>query len=128
MKKNRISRYVATGVAVMGVCMAAGCATQDTVSTRFPLLEENINSAKSAGAETYAPTPLRSAEAKLGAARSAVIANDMVSAARFVDEAMVDADYARAVAPTEKAKNDAIKLREAIQAERDEIKRMQAVK
>jgi len=52
----------------------------------------------------------------------------MVSAARFVDEAMVDADYARAVAPTEKAKNDAMKLREDIQAVRDEVKRMQAVK
>lgn len=128
MKRNMISRYVATGVTAVGVCMAAGCATQDTVSSRFPQLEDNINSAKSAGAETYAPSPLKSAEAKLVAARSAVRANDMVSAARFVDEAMVDADYARAVAPTEKAKNDAIKLREAIQSVRDEIKRMQAVK
>lgn len=128
MKRNMISRYVATGVAAVGVCVAAGCATQDTVSSRFPQLEDNINSAKSAGAETYAPSPLKSAEAKLGAARSAVRANDMVSAARFVDEAMVDADYARAVAPTEKAKNDAMKLREDIQAVRDEVKRMQAVK
>lgn len=128
MKRKMISRYVATGVAAVGVCMAAGCATQDTVSSRFPQLEDNINSAKSAGAETYAPSPLKSAEAKLGAARSAVRANDMVSAARFVDEAMVDADYARAVAPTEKAKNDAMKLREDIQAVRNEVKRMQAVK
>lgn len=128
MKRKNISRYVATGVAAVGVCMATGCATQDTVSSRFPQLEDNINSAKSAGAETYAPSPLKSAEAKLGAARSAVRANDMVSAAKFVDEAMVDADYARAVAPTEKAKNDAMKLREDIQAVRDEVKRMQAVK
>ena len=112
----------------MGVCMAAGCATQDTVSSRFPTLEENISSAKTAGAETYAPSPLNSAEAKLVAARSAVRANDMVSAARFVDEAMVDADYARAVAPTEKAKNDAMKLRQSIQSVREEIKQMQAVK
>jgi uncharacterized protein DUF4398 len=128
MKRNMVSRYVATGLAAMGVCMAAGCATQDTVSSRFSQLEENINSAKTAEAEVYAPAPLKSAEAKLEAAKSAVKANNMVSAARFVDEAMVDADYARAMAPTEKAKNDAMKLREAIQAVRDEIKRMQAVK
>jgi hypothetical protein len=128
MKRNMVSRYVATGLAAMGVCMATGCATKDTVSSRFSQLEENINSAKTAEAEVYAPTPLKSAEAKLDAAKAAVKANDMASAARFVDEAMVDADYARAMAPTEKAKNDAMKLREAIQAVRDEIKRMQTVK
>lgn len=128
MKKNMIPRYIATGVAAMSVCMSAGCATRDTVSSRFSGLENNISAAKTAGAETYAPSPLNSAEAKLGAARSAVRANDMVSAARFVDEAMVDADYARAVAPTEKAKSDAVKLRQSIQAVRDEIKRLQAVK
>jgi len=128
MKKNTISRYVVTGVAAMGVCISAGCATRDTVSSRFSGLENNISAAKTAGAETYAPAPLTSAEAKLGAARSAVRANDMVSANRFVDEAMVDADYARAVAPTEKAKSDAVKLRQSIQSVRDEIKRLQAVK
>ncbi len=128
MKRNTISRYVVTGVAAMGVCVAAGCATRDTVSSRFPRLEENISAAKTAGAETYAPSPLKSAEAKLGAARSAVRVNDMVSADRFVDEAMVDADYARAEAPTEKAKSDAMKLRLSIQSVRDEIKRLQAVK
>jgi hypothetical protein len=52
----------------------------------------------------------------------------MVSANKLVDEAMVDADYARAKAPTEKAKNAAMKLREAIQIVRDEIKKMPAVK
>lgn len=124
MKSNTAFKYVLTGMAAMGVCMASGCATKDTVSSRFSGLEENINAARTAGAETYAPTPLKSAEAKLAAARSAVKVNDMVAAARLVDEAMVDADYARAKAPTEKAKNDALKLREAIQTLRDEIKRM----
>lgn len=127
MKRNMFSRQVATGLAAMGVCMATGCATQDTVSSRFSGLEENINAAKTAGAEVYAPTPLKSAEAKLEAAKSAVKVNDMVAAARLVDEAMVDADYARAKAPTEKAKNDAMKLREAIQTLRDEIGKMPAV-
>lgn len=128
MKKTMLSRYVATGVATMAVCLATGCATTDTVSSRFPQLEDNINAAKTADAESYAPAPLKSAEDKLQAAKSAVESQDMVSANRLVDEAMVDADYARAMAPTEKAKKDAIKLREAIQAVRDEIKQLPAVK
>ncbi|HXC93711.1 MAG TPA: DUF4398 domain-containing protein [Geobacteraceae bacterium] len=127
MKRNTFSRYATTGLAAMGLFLATGCATTDTVSSRFPGLEENIKAAKTAGAEVYAPTPLKSAEARLETARSAVKANDMISAARFVDEAMVDADFARAKAPTEKAKNDAMNLRETILALRDEIKRMPAV-
>lgn len=128
MKRNMVSRYVVTGLVAIGVGMAIGCATTDTVSSRFPQLQENINAAKTADAEVYAPTPLKSAEAKLEAAKSAVAAKDMVTANKLVDEAMVDADYARAMAPTEKAKNAAMKLREAIQVVRDEIKRMPAVK
>jgi hypothetical protein len=128
MKRNMISRYIAMGLAAIGVCIATGCATTDTVSSRFPLLQENINVAKAADAEVYAPAPLKSAEAKLAAAKSAVEAKDMVSANKLVDEAMVDADYARAMAPTEKAKKSAMKLREDILAVRDEIKKIPAVK
>ncbi len=128
MKRNMFSRYVVTGLAAMVVCMVTGCATTDTVSSRFPQLEENINAAKAADAEVYAPSPLKSAEAKMVAAKSAASSGDMVSANKLVDEAMVDADYARAKAPTEKAKNDAMKLRESIQAVRDEINKMPAVK
>ena len=128
MKRSMVSRYVVTGLAAISVCIATGCATTDTVSSRFPKLQENINAAKAADAEVYAPTPLKSAEAKLEAAKSAVAAKDMVSANKLVDEAMVDADYARALAPTEKAKNAAMKLREAIQVVRDEIKKMPAAK
>lgn len=124
MKRSMVLRHVATGLAAIGVCMATGCATTDTVSSRFPQLEANINAAKAAEAGVYAPTPLKSAEAKLKAAKSAVAAKDMVSANKLVDEAMVDADYARAMAPTEKAKSAAMKLREDIQAVRDEIKKM----
>lgn len=128
MKRNMVSRYVATGLVVMGLSMAAGCATTDTASSRFPALEENINSAKAVEAQVYAPTPLKSAEAKLEGAKSAVASKDMVTANKLVDEAMVDADYARAMAPTEKAKLEAVKLREAILAVREEIKKMPAVK
>lgn len=128
MKRKMFLRYLATGLAAIGVSIAAGCATMDTVSSRFPQLQENINAAKAAEAEVYAPIPLKSAEAKLEAAKSAVAAGDMESANKLVDEAMVDADYARAKAPTEKAKKAATKLREDILAVREEIKKIPAVK
>lgn len=127
MKRRMVWRYVATGVVVVGVFMMAGCTATDTVSSRFPPLQENINVAKAADAAVYAPTPLQSAETKLAAAKAAVRAGDMVTASKLVDEAMVDADYARAKAPTEKAKEEIIKLREDIQTLRAEINRMSAV-
>lgn len=128
MKRAMVSRYFATGLAAICVSMAAGCVTTDTASSRFPAVEENINAAKAVEAQTYAPTPLKSAEAKLEAAKAAVAAGDMVSANRNVDEAMVDADYARALAPTEKAKMEVIKLREAIQGVRADINKLPAAK
>ncbi len=128
MKKNMVSRYVATGLVAIGVFMAAGCATvtNDAASPRFPLLEENIKSAKTAGAEVYAPTPLKAAEDRMEAAKSALTVGDKVSADRLVDEAMMDADYARAKAVTEEAKNEVMRLREAIQALRIKIDKMPA--
>ncbi|MEN8257121.1 MAG: DUF4398 domain-containing protein [Thermodesulfobacteriota bacterium] len=128
MNRNEISRYAVIVLAVLAICMTSGCATKDTVSSRFPALQDNINAAKKADAEVYAPAPLKSAEAKLAAAKLAVQAQDMVSANKLVDEAMADADYARAMAPTEKAKSDAMKLRESIQAVREEIYQLPAGK
>lgn len=128
MRRNMVSQNVARGLAVIAVCMATGCATTDTVSSRFPQLVDNINAAKAAEAQTYAPTPLKSAETKLEAAKAAVIAKDMVAANKYVDEAMVDADYAKAMAPTEKARNEVVQLREAIQAVRNDIKKLPPLK
>jgi hypothetical protein len=127
MKRNKITQYALIGLTALSIGMVSGCATTDTASSRFPALQENINSAKAADAETYASEPLNLAEAKLDAAKLAVKSKDMVSANKLIDEAMTDADYARALALTEKAKNDALKLREAIQVVRDEIENMPTV-
>ncbi len=124
MTKKAISRYVLIGLSLFGLCMASGCAPKDTVSARLPELQDSINAAKEAGAEVYAPTPLKSAEAKLEKAKIAVTAQDMDSGNALVDEAMLDADYARALAPTKKAKNEGTKLRAAIQAVREEINQL----
>lgn len=126
MTLNMLSRYAAAGFAAAGLCMAAGCATTDTVSSRFPQLEENINAAKAVEAQRYAPKPLTLAEDKLAAARAAVAGKDMATANKLVDEAMADADLAKALAPTEKARQEALELREAIQAVRNEIGKLPA--
>lgn len=124
MKKSTFFRPLATALAVVGACMAAGCSTTDTVSSRFPQLETNITAAKTSGAEIYAPEALKLAVSRFEAAKSAAAANDMVSANKLVDEAMADADYARVKAPTEQAKQEALQLKEDIQTLRDDIKRI----
>jgi hypothetical protein len=128
MKKRMVLRYFMSGLVMIVLSMATGCATTDTVSSRFPLLEQKINAAKASEAEVYALEPLKSAETKLAEARSAAAAGNMVAAHKLVDEAMTDADYARALAPTEKAKKDATGLRDEIQTLRDEIEKMPPAK
>jgi hypothetical protein len=127
MKRNKVSRYLLIGLAALGLGLAGGCATKDTVSSRFPVLRDNISAAKAAEAEVYAPAPLKSAEVKLEAAKQAVRAKEMATAARLVDEAMADADYARAEAPTAKAKNEAMVMRHEIEKVRTEIEQLPAV-
>lgn len=128
MTLKMLSKYAVAGLAVAGLCMAAGCATRDTVSSRFPQLEENINAARAVEAQRYAPKPLILAEDKLAAAKAAVASKDMALANRLVDEAMADADLAKSLASTEKARQDALELREAIQAVREEIGKLPVVK
>lgn len=128
MKSNKVSRYLVIGLVALGLGLAGGCVTTDTASSRFPELQDNINAAKAVNAEVYAPTPLKSAEEKLAAARLAVQAKDMASANKLIDEAMVDADYARAASPTQQAKNDVMSLRESIQSVQNEIKNLPAAK
>lgn len=127
MRSNKVTRYLLIGLATLGLGLAGGCATKDTVSSRFPALQDNIRAAKAVEAEVYAPAPLEAAEAKLTAARLAVQAKDMDAANTLVDEAMVDADYARAAAPTAKAKNEATVMRQEIQKVRREIEQLPAV-
>jgi len=127
MKRKTFLWPLAAALTAAGLSIAAGCSTTDTVSSRFPQLEENITAARSAGADVYAPEVLNSAVSKLEAAKSAVAANNMVTASRLVDEATGDAEYARVKASTEQEKKKALQLKQDIQAAREEIKRMSSV-
>ncbi len=111
MTRNKITLTLVIGMAFLGISLTSSCATKDTVSYRFPVLQEHIKVAKAADAEIYAPAPLQSAKDKLDAARLAVRTRDMVSANRLVDEALADADYAASIAPREKARTKAVIMR-----------------
>lgn len=127
MKRNNVSKVFVIGLAVLGISIASGCAIKDTVSHRFPAVQDRIEIAKTAEADKYAPVPLQSAEDKLKSAKDAVRSHNMVSADLLVDEAMADADYAAALAPTQKAKEEAMILSQSIEDVRKKIQQMPAV-
>lgn len=83
-----------TGVSVFAIC-AAGCA-----QTKPPLAEmqeaaRHVDSAREAGAPTYAPAELRTAQERLGQARAAMKQEDYDAAAQLADEAQVAGDLAQ---------------------------------
>jgi hypothetical protein len=86
-------------VALIGVSVflisAAGCS-----QTKPPLAEmqdasRRVESARDAGASTYAPAELRSAQERLGQARAAMKQEDYDTAAQLADEAQVAGDLAQ---------------------------------
>ena len=82
------------GVSVFAAC-AAGCA-----QTKPPLAEmqeaaRRVDSAREAGASTYASAELRAAQERLGQARSAMKQEDYDAAAQLADEARVAGDLAQ---------------------------------
>jgi hypothetical protein len=83
------------GVSLFVIC-AAGCA-----QTKPPLAEmqdagRRVDIAREAGASTYAPAELRTAQERLGQARAAMKQEDYDIAAQFADEAQVAGDLAQA--------------------------------
>ena len=82
------------GVSVF-LISAAGCS-----QTKPPLAEmqdasRRVESARDAGASTYAPAELRSAQERLGQARAAMKQEDYDTAAQLADEAQVAGDLAQ---------------------------------
>ena len=124
MCKNALHCAVA-GVTVVGFLVAGGCATDVTVVTdKFPLVEQVIGRAKGDEVPLYAPDELRIAEEKLAAAWEAARHEDFAKAARLADEALLDADYARARAATVKARKQADELRGTVSLLQQELEDM----
>ncbi len=126
---NAVTRMRAPMVFLIAVSslVAAGCATKGTVTAeKLAVVENAISEAREGTARTSAPLELRSAEEKLEAARAAMKEKEFDTANRIADEALADANYAKAKSASVKSKKMADDLRQSIKSLKEEIERMPA--
>ncbi len=108
-------------LAVFGLLLATGCATNGTLSEKILQGDEAIRKAAESNATLNAPGELKAAEEKLVQAREAAYKRDYDKATRLAEEASIDADYARSKAASEKARKMAEELHERIKVLRQEV-------
>jgi macrodomain Ter protein organizer (MatP/YcbG family) len=111
-------------LAVFGLLLASGCATDGTLPEKILQGDEAIRKAAESNATLNAPGELKAAEEKLVQAKEAAYKRDYDKATRLAEEASIDADYARSKAASEKARKMAEQLREDIKALRQEVEHL----
>jgi hypothetical protein len=122
MNRKREGLQLFLVLAVFGLLLASGCATDGTISKEKILLgDEAVRKAAEGNATLNAPDELNVAEGKLAQAREAFAKKDFDEATRLAEEASIDADYARSKATSEKAAKMAKDLRENIKLLRQEV-------
>jgi hypothetical protein len=121
MKRKRKGLQLFLVLAVFGLLVASGCATNGTLSEKILQGDEAIRKAAESNATLNAPGELNEAEEKLVQAKEAAYKRDYDKATRLAEEASIDADYARYKAASEKARKMAEELRENIKALRQEV-------
>jgi hypothetical protein len=80
-----------------------------------------VSDARQATASVNAPVEIKAAEDKLTAAQAAARQEDYKQATRLADEALADADYARAKSLNERTRKMADEMRQNIQTLRNEL-------
>jgi hypothetical protein len=108
-------------LAVFGLLLMSGCATNGILPEKIRQGDEAIRKAAESNATLNAPGELKAAEEKLTQAKEAAYKRDYDKAARLAEEASIDADYARYKAASEKARKVAEELRNDIKLLRQEI-------
>jgi len=108
-------------LAVFGLLLTSGCATNGTLPEKILQGDEAIRKAAESNATLNAPGELNAAEEKLAQAREAAYKKDYDEAIRLAQEAIIDADYARYKAASEKARKMAEELVENIKSLRQEV-------
>lgn len=122
MKGKRRLQQLFAGVAVFGLLLISGCATYAALpKEKISQADKAVNEAEESNASLNAPTELKAAQDKLGAAKTALGKKDYEEATRLAEQALVDADYARAKGTSEKAKKKAEELHQNIKTLRQEI-------
>ena len=110
------------GAALLVLGLAA-CATMPPPTEQIAVSRAAVDDAVSAGSTEYAAALLASAQDKLARADAAMAAHDYPAAARWSEEAEVDARYAAVTARSAKAQRSVIEIRESIRALQDELAR-----
>ena len=121
MNRKRKGLQLCLVLAVFGLLLASGCATNGALPDKILQGDEAIRKAAESNATLNAPGELNAAEEKLAQARKAAYKRDYDNATRLAEEASIDADYARSKAASERAREKAEQLREEIKALRQEV-------
>jgi predicted S18 family serine protease len=105
---------------VMAILLSA-CASTNPPTQQLTQTETVISQAAQIGAADYAPLELREARRKLDEARRAYDRKDYEEAARFAEQARVDAELAQIRTLSGKAEKAVNELRESIRLLKEEI-------
>lgn len=119
------SKLLKTGFAALLVASLAACGSAPKPKAEMALSKAALNSAEQAGAREHAPVYLRKARDKHAAAQAAYAKDNMTTAKRLAQQALVDAEVAQAKANHQKSLVALQELREGIDVMRTEINRVQ---
>ncbi len=127
-KKRRIQQ-VFVGVTVIGLLFAAGCGssrkmTAQTSGEKIFGADKAFSDAKESNASLNAKDALAIAEGKLAKAKDAFANKNYEEAADLADQAVVDAEYAKARATTQKNLEIAEGIKKDTNDLRQEIERI----
>jgi hypothetical protein len=123
MKKRTKIDYLMFGILLtFGLVLAVGCGGKAAMSIeKISNAERAISDARESNAIVHAPLDLKLAEDKLAAAKETGAREEYIAANRLADEAILDADYARARSRAFKAEQILKEMRSSIDALRKEI-------
>ena len=122
MNRKRKHLQLFLVLAVFGLLLTSGCATDGTLSREKILqADEAVRKAAEGNATLNASNELNAAQGKLAQAREAFAKNDFDKATRLAEETCIDADYAHSKSTSEKARKMAEGLREDIKVLRQEV-------
>lgn len=125
ISKDTIVSMIVGASLVFGVTVM-GCAGKVAVPTeKIANAERVIYDARVGNASVNAPLDLRLSEDKLVAAKLAIVQKEYEKATRLTDEAILDAEVAKAKTQAAKAKKISSEMRENIDAMAREIERTQ---
>ncbi|MBK8817274.1 MAG: DUF4398 domain-containing protein [Methylococcaceae bacterium] len=111
------------GAAVICATILASCAGIPAPTEQMAVSKVAVSNATSAGANEYAPVPLKSAMDKMDAAERAMATEDYLKARQLAEEAQVDAQVAATTSRSLKAQKAASALQEDNRVLRKEIDR-----